>query len=94
MYVVLVTFRIASGQEDAFEVRVLAQARESLGRESGCRQFDVARSESGGAEFLLYEVYTDRTAFDRHLASDHFRRFDAEVAASVAHKAVTTWIRR
>lgn len=94
MYVVLVMFRIAAGQADAFQARVLAQAQESLEREPGCLQFDVARAESGAAKFLLYEVYADRAAFEQHLASAHFRRFDADVAASVEQKDVTTWLRQ
>ncbi len=94
MYVVLVTFGIAAGQEDVFQARVLAQARESLEQEPGCLQFDVARAESGSREFLLHEVYADRGAFERHLASAQFGRFDTDVAAIVVRKDVTTWIRQ
>ena len=93
MYVVLVTFGIAAGQESVFQARVLAQAHESLEWEAGCLQFHVSRAESGAAEFLLYEVYTDRAAFEHHLASAHYKRFDSDVAALVVRKDVTTWIR-
>jgi quinol monooxygenase YgiN len=39
----------------------------------------------------LYEIYDDAPAFDRHLASDHFRDFDAVVAPWVRTKKVETW---
>ncbi|MEM7522936.1 MAG: antibiotic biosynthesis monooxygenase [Pseudomonadota bacterium] len=37
---------------------------------------------------FLYEVYDDAAAFDAHLASDHFKDFDAAVAPMVAAKTV------
>jgi quinol monooxygenase YgiN len=40
------------------------------------------------ASVFLYEVYDDRAAFDAHLATAHFKRFDAAVAPMVASKAV------
>ncbi len=41
---------------------------------------------------FLYEKYDDRAAFDRHLASAHFKSFDATVAPWVVSKDVQTWI--
>ena len=39
---------------------------------------------------FLYEIYDDRAAFDAHLASPHFRAFDAEVGPWVQDKQVET----
>lgn len=33
-------------------------------------------------EIFLYELYTDRAAFEAHLASDQFVAFDANVAVA------------
>ncbi len=92
MYVVVVTFRVASEAVERFRKRVIEQARISVESESGCVRFDVCEPEDG-ADFLLYEVYADRAAFDVHLASDHFRQFDDEVRPMVKDKQVTTWHR-
>jgi quinol monooxygenase YgiN len=40
------------------------------------------------AAIFLYEVYTHRAAFDAHLATPHFRSFDATVGTWVARKTV------
>lgn len=40
--------------------------------EPGCVTFDVNRSLDDDRDFILYEVYTDRAAFDAHVASEHF----------------------
>jgi quinol monooxygenase YgiN len=37
---------------------------------------------------FLYERYADRAAFDAHLASTHFRAFDAAVRGMVAAKSM------
>jgi quinol monooxygenase YgiN len=40
---------------------------------------------------LLYEVYTDKTAFDAHLASAHFRDFNDAVQEWVGDKQLSTF---
>ncbi len=40
---------------------------------------------------LLYEVYTDRNAFDTHLESSHFRDFSAAVEDWVNDRKVSTY---
>jgi quinol monooxygenase YgiN len=39
---------------------------------------------------FLYELYDDRAAFDAHLATAHFKKFDPAVAPMLAAKAVRT----
>ena len=71
----------------------MANACASREREPGCRQFDVAVDPAEPACFYLYELYDDRAAFDAHLASEHFRVFDAQVRGWVAHKVVRVFER-
>lgn len=85
MYVVTVTFRLHPGQMDAFLPLMTANAATSRGQEPGCHQFDICWD---GDEIFLYEVYEDRAAFDAHLQSVHFKRFDAAVADLIADKKV------
>ena len=89
MYLVAVTFRIRPDRIDAFLPRVAQQARDSL-EEPGCRRFDVWQAPGEPARVFLYEIYDDRAAFDAHLASPHFRAFDAEVGPWVQDKQVET----
>lgn len=91
MYCVAVTFRLHAENFSAFEKRVVQQARDSLAKEPGCSVFDVWTDAGRPNEVFLYEIYDDRAAFDAHLASEHFKSFDAEVADWVADKKVLTW---
>ena len=91
MYVVCVTFRLHPAQADAFLEAVRGNARFSLDTEPGCHRFDVAVAEDDPATVFLYELYTDRAAFDAHLAAPHFKAFDAAVADWVVSKTVSTY---
>ena len=67
-------------------------AAASLREEPGCHHFDVCTSPDDPTEIFLYELYDDRAAFDAHLASEHFRAFDAMTADWVADKQVHTYL--
>ncbi len=88
MYVVTVEFRIVPGQMDSFLPKMRENARTSLDQEAGCQVFDVCRDPADPDVVFLYEVYDDEAAFQAHLASSHFKTFDAAVAALVADKQV------
>ena len=90
MYVVIVDFRIKPERLQAFMPLMLENARASRETEKGCRVFVVCADPKDRACVFLYEVYDDRAAFDAHLASGHFKRFDAAVAPMLASKAVRT----
>ena len=91
MFAVVVTFRIEAGAMDSFLPAMIANARTSLAEEPGCHQFDVCTDPARPDEVFLYERYTDRAAFDDHLASAHFKAFDARVAPMIAAKEVRTY---
>jgi quinol monooxygenase YgiN len=50
--------------------RLAAASRE----EAGCRDYRLHHSRDNPREYLLYEVYDDKQAFDAHVASDHFQQ--------------------
>jgi (4S)-4-hydroxy-5-phosphonooxypentane-2,3-dione isomerase len=94
MYVVIVEFRIKPERVADFMPLMLENARASRETEAGCRIFDVCVDPADKTSVFLYELYDDRAAFDAHLATAHFKRFDAAVAPMVAAKAVRTLIRK
>ena len=93
MFVVTVVFEIEPDELDFFIGRVRRQARDSLDRETGCLRFDVCTCDKGGPRVLLYEIYADADAFAAHLASEHFRDFDRDVASATRSKDVSFWSR-
>ena len=63
-------------------------ARQSARLELGCRRFDVVEPHGDAETVLLYEIYQDRPAFEAHLRSEHFARFDASSADLVVSKTI------
>jgi quinol monooxygenase YgiN len=88
-YVVLVEFRLKSGSRGDFRPLVDENARTSARDEAGCRRFDVIEPAGDPDAVLLYEIYDDRAAFDAHVASRHYARFDSASAGYVVGKSVT-----
>lgn len=88
MFVIVVDFKIRPERLAQFMPLMLENARASRETEPGCRVFDVCVDPKDKTTVFLYEVYDDRAAFDAHLATSHFKRFDAAVAPMVASKAV------
>lgn len=93
MFAVVVTFSILPDAMDDFMLLILENAQISLRTEHGCHQFDVATDPSRPQEVFLYELYTDPSAFQSHLASEHFLRFDAATTKMIADKTVKTYAR-
>ncbi len=91
MYVVTVKFTLAEGAAETFMGFMRTQAQNSLELEAGCHQFDVCTDPNDARAVFLYELYSDEAAFQVHLTSDHFKRFDADVADLVAEKQVACY---
>jgi quinol monooxygenase YgiN len=91
MYVVTVEFVIAPGRGAAFLEAMTANARTSRAVEPGCRQFDVCIDPADPRRVFLYELYDDPAAFGVHVASPHFKAFDATVKPWIESKTVHTW---
>ena len=91
-YVITVVFRAKPAHRAAFREAMIENATASRTREPGCRQFDVCEKPDG-AEIFLYEIYDDEAAFKAHLATDHFKRFNAQTTPWVADKRVTIYNR-
>ena len=88
MYVVTVTFTLHDNCADAFMPLMQAQAENSVKLEEGCHYFDVVHQSDDPYTVFLYEIYTDRAAFDYHLKSSHFKDFNNKVKSMVKDKKV------
>lgn len=91
MFVVTVNFIIDANVIDDFLVAMHSQAADSLRDEPDCHQFDVCTSTQKHNHIFLYEVYSSAEAFELHLQSEHFKRFDLRVKQWVVEKAVKTF---
>jgi|TARA_R110002124_G_C8573108_1_gene481582 quinol monooxygenase YgiN len=90
-YAVVVTFVVKPEALAEFMPLMHVNAQASLAHEEGCLQFDVATDPDRAGEVFLYEIYANRAAFDAHLASTHFKTFDAAVANMIASKEIRTY---
>lgn len=90
-FAVCVTFHIKPESLDAFVPLMHENASTSLRNEEGCLRFDVCTDDEQAGEVFLYEVYTSPDAFQIHLVSEHFLKFDSQVKAMIADKQVKTF---
>ena len=81
-------FYVTSSHTIGLSFILRLNAARSVEAEPGCLRFDILVPENPLAQrtVLLYEIYTDRAAFDDHLASDHYMKFDAETRDMVTDK--------
>lgn len=93
MFVITVEFTVKAAHVAEFRSAMLEQARNSLAKESGCRQFDVCFDPKDEGRVFLYEIYDDEAAFQEHLKSPHFLDFDATVKDWTASKSAESWWR-
>ena len=91
MFVVTVHFELIPQHAERFRESILKNAAASLQRETGCHHFDVCFSEDGQRCFL-YELYTDRVAFEAHMRTTHFIEFNSVTDEIVAAKQLETFI--
>lgn len=93
MFAVTVNFVVKKGHVDEFAQVMKTQATNSLTLESGCHQFDVCFDREDPCRVFLYELYTDQTAFEEHLKTEHFLDFDAKVKDWLVLKTAENWDR-
>lgn len=90
-FAVCVTFQIKSKSLEAFLPLMSENASTSLREEEGCLRFDVCTDDDRINEVFLYEIYASPDAFQVHLESKHFLKFDSKVKAMIADKQVKTF---
>jgi quinol monooxygenase YgiN len=79
MFVIVARVQVPEEKIEAFIAASLDDAQHSVADEPGCRRFDVIQDQADATSFWLYEVYDDKSAFDHHLTTPHFLRWNATV---------------
>ena len=74
-FVLIVTLRLKPGCMDVFLPLIREKQRLSRQNESGCRRFDVYRSDEEDNTLLFVEEYDDPDAFKVHQNSEHFKTY-------------------
>lgn len=90
-YVIWVEFDLLDDGRAQFMQLVRDNAATSARDEPGCSRFDVLEAPDGTGPVALYEIYDDEAAFRVHLASAHFKEFDARSAPLVRAKTVRSF---
>ncbi len=88
-FAIIVDFRLKPGTRPEFRRLVDSNARISVRTEQGCRRFDVVEPKGEPDRVLLYEIYSDKAAFDAHLRTEHFRVFAGASESLILQKTVT-----
>lgn len=85
----VVAVELVIGGDRALFMKLMAEnAAASLREEPGCRLFDVCVDISDANQIFLYEIYDDEAAFSAHLASAHYKSFDASTSGLILSKDV------
>jgi quinol monooxygenase YgiN len=69
--VVVAHYRTQAGADDKVAA-LLAEYTGLVRAEPGCAGFSAHRAREDPREFVLFEHYQDRAAFDQHVASEHY----------------------
>jgi len=75
---VVATFRIRPGALEPF-VEAAYQLIDAARREPGCIYYDLHASVTDPDRLMCYEQWTDRGAFDRHLATPALATFSTAI---------------
>lgn len=94
MFAVTVLLEVDDRHLPEFMEEMQRQARHSLEREKGCRQFDICVGAQAPRRVFLYEIYNDRATFNAHLRTGHFLEFDRRVNDWLVSKKLECWERQ
>lgn len=71
-------FKIHKEHYDAFLERTRQQQSDCLEKEPGCLYFDILVDPQDGETVMLYEVYSDQAALDKHRTYPHLLSYRAD----------------
>ena len=92
-YVVTVDFAIKPNFLSEFMDLISENAKASVTLEEHCLRFDVLTPISSEADkVFLYEIYTSQAAFENHLTTQHYKKFDRATAHMVVSKSPKAFV--
>jgi quinol monooxygenase YgiN len=86
MIALSVTLKAQAGKEKEMEA-VLRRLVEHTQTEEGTLEYVVHQSAEDPSTFLVYELYEDQAALDRHVTSEGFRALGKEMAGCMDGRA-------
>jgi quinol monooxygenase YgiN len=79
LFIAAVEYDIVPGKVDDFLAAVKENGAASV-KEPGCREFDVAVSQTDPNHVFILEVYDNEDALKAHVTTDHFKKYKAATA--------------
>lgn len=90
-FAVIVHFEVKLDSRREFLTLLTENAQTSVAAEPHCLRFDIVEALDNPSQLWLYEVYSDREAFERdHLSSSHFLSFDTATRSMLVSKTVAS----
>jgi len=79
LFIAAVEYDVVPGKVDEFLAAVTENGAASV-KEPGCREFDVAVSQTDPNHVFILEVYDNEDAQKSHVMTDHFKKYKAATA--------------
>lgn len=94
MYAIVAEFTVQRENAERFGHLIDREAKDSLDLELNCHQFDVREDEKDQSRFLLYEIYTDKAAFEKHRTLPHTTKFLEAAGSMIIERTIRGFHRR
>lgn len=85
LFIAAVEYDVVPGKVDAFLAAVKENGAASV-KEPGCREFDIAVSQTDPNHVYILEVYDNEDAQKAHVATDHFKKYKAATAGTTTNR--------
>ena len=92
-FALLVHLKTKPENTDTFMEMALENAAAARSTEPGCRQFDVMVDPEDPTRIAFYEVYENKTAFEAHLETAHFKKYFEHAVPLLAERERTFYTR-
>jgi quinol monooxygenase YgiN len=79
LFIAAVEYDVVPGKVDDFLAAVKENGAASV-KEPGCREFDIAVSQTDANHVYILEVYDNEDAQKAHVTTDHFKKYKAATA--------------
>jgi len=79
LFIAAVEYDVVPGKVDDFLAAVSENGAASV-KEPGCREFDVAVSQTDPNHVFILEVYDNEDALKSHVTTDHFKKYKTATA--------------
>jgi quinol monooxygenase YgiN len=87
MISVIARLTIREGQTEA-AIGLIKTLMTDVAHEEGTSMYTLNQNKKKPSELVIMERYADKAALARHSATDHFKRFNEQIAGLLAAKPV------